>query len=72
MKIYIYNDKETANKVARTIYKEFGISVEQRGTALKINEEMYDTVIFKCNMPRANWEARSAYQHAGAENAQNS
>ena len=42
MKLYIYNDLETANRIARTIEARYGVMVEQRGTALKIAPEIYN------------------------------
>lgn len=58
MKIYVYDDKETANKVARTIFQMFGVNVEQRGTALKIAEELYNKAVYQSYAPHAAWTAR--------------
>ena len=57
MKIYIYNDKETANKVARTARQHLGVNVYQRGTALKMEKAYYEILVNKTFAPRAEWVA---------------
>jgi hypothetical protein len=55
-KVYIYQDKETACRVARTASHNFDMPhVEQKGSALKMDSRIYDELARKTYMPKAEW-----------------
>lgn len=57
LKIYIFENDETAIKVKRTVDQHTGSNVQRVGSAIEMTEELYKRLIDETYAPEAEWTA---------------